>query len=342
MDAGTEGWLRDRAAALGFTRFGVADASTTPGIDHYDAFLERGHHADMDWMVQGRAARARPGTLQPGLRSVVMLGIDYGWPRPPRPEGLVGRVARYAWGRDYHNLVSKRLRKLCRGLRERGAEAWWFVDARPVIERAWATAAGLGFAGRNCCTIAPGQGSWFFLGGLLTTAPLPADAPLAGGMARHCGRCTRCHSACPTEAFVGDGQLDARRCLSWMTIEARGDIPLAHRAALGDWVFGCDICQEVCPHNHREPTALERDFAPREGHAWLDLAWVMETPDDALEQALLGSPLRRPGAVGLKRNAAVVLGNLGDPGARPLLHRALAHPDPIVGRHARWALDRIG
>jgi epoxyqueuosine reductase len=334
--------VRGRAAELGFTRVGVCAADSPAGIDHYDRFLDAGHHADMEWMRRGRDARAQPSTLLQGLRSVVMLGIDYGWPRPPRPPGLYGRVARYAWGRDYHNLVSKRLRKLCRDLRAQDVDCWWFVDSRPVIERAWADQAGLGFSGRNCCTIAPGDSSWFFLAGVLVAAELVPDRPLAGGMARHCGRCRRCHDACPTHAFVGDGQLDARRCLSWMTIEAQGGIPLEWREQLGDWVFGCDLCQEVCPHNHREPSSLERDFAPRPGHAWLDLEWVIEAEDGALEAALTGSPLRRPGAIGLKRNACVVLGNLGDTSARPLLERAARHSSPTVQEHARWGLERLG
>lgn len=341
MDSELQDWIRQRCRELGFTRVGFTFATDAPGIGHYDAFLSKDHHADMGWMVTGRDARADPSQLVPGLQSAVVLGIDYGWPRPERPHALTGRVARYAWGRDYHNLVSKRLRKLCRDLRAKGVGAFWSVDSRPLIERAWAERAGIGFLGKNCCAIAPGDSSWFFLAAVLVDRALEPDPPIKGGLERHCGRCTRCHTACPTNAFVGDGQLDARRCLSWMTIESRGAIPLAYREALGDWVFGCDDCQEVCPHNHRAPTDLEQDFAPRAGHAWLDLPRLLATPDDALEDSLLGSPLKRPGAVGLKRNACVALGNIGDTAARPALLGALDHNDPLVQEHARWALDRL-
>jgi epoxyqueuosine reductase len=334
--------LRARCRELGFSRVGFTSALGAPGIVEYDAFLERGHHADMDWMARGRPPRADPRQMLPGATSAVVLGVDYGWPRAPDPGGLTGKVARYAWGRDYHNLISKRLRKLCAALRAEGVGATWGVDSRPFIERAWAVDAGLGYAGRNCCTIQPGSGSWFFLAVVLIDRELPPDRPLGRGLERHCGACTRCFSACPTGAFVGDGQLDARRCLSWMTIEHRGPIPMAHREALGRWVFGCDDCQEVCPHNHRPPTPLEEDLRPRPGHDWLDLERILTEDDAAIDARFEGSPLRRPGAVGLKRNAAVVLGNLGDPAARPCLMRALAHPSALVQEHARWALDRLG
>lgn len=333
--------LVDRCQELGFTHVRVASADPAPGAVAFEAMVAGRRTGNLDWMAKGVGPRQRPAELLPGVRSAMVVGIDYHWPRPADPGGLTGRVSRYAWGRDYHNLVSKRLRKLCKQARQLGVEAYWSVDARPLVERGWAERAGLGYVGRNCLTIVPGHGSWLFLGVVMLTAELPPDLPLPGGLRRHCGRCTACHDRCPTAAFTGDGQLDAAQCISTWTIEHRGTFTPSQARGLGRWVFGCDDCQEVCPHNHRPPTALERDFAPRPGHAWLDLEWVLTIEDAALEAALVGSPLRRPGAVGLKRNAAAVLGNLGDPAARPLLLHAAAHPHPVVSQQARQALDAL-
>lgn len=334
--------LRARAAALGFTRVRVADVPpNAPGIARYDAFLAAGRHADMQWMVRGRDARATPADRVPGGLSAVALGIEYGGPRPPDPGGLTGSVARYAWGRDYHNVAGKRVRKLVKGLARDGVSAYGGVDSRPLIERAWAERAGLAYLGRNCCAIVPGQGSWMFLAVILVDVAMPADPPMPG-LERHCGACHRCLEACPTDAFVGSGQLDARRCISYWTIERRGTIDPKLASRFGRWVFGCDDCQDVCPHNHAPRTDVEAAFQPLPGRAWLDLEWLIDTPPDTLEASLQGSPLRRAGAQGLKRNACVVLGNIGDPAARAVLQRAAARPDPVVAQQARFALDEIG
>ena len=331
--------IREEAAALGFSRVRFAAAHGAPGIEHYDSFLANNHHGDMTWMVNGRAARAAPQSLLPGAKSVVVLGVDYAWPRPPDPGGLTGMVSCYAWGRDYHNLMSKRLRRLARGLRSDGVGVYWGVDSRPLIERAWADRSGMGFLGKNCMLIIPGTSSYLFLAVLLLTEALPPDPPITRD---HCGTCRRCLDVCPTDAFVAPYQLDARRCIAYLTIEHRGDIPLALRPQIGRWVFGCDLCQQVCPHNHTLRAGSHEDFQPRSGHAWLSLSWLLSAPDDVIDTALTGSPLRRPKPAGLKRNAAVVAGNLGDPAARPHLKQALMHRDEVVQRHARWALDRIG
>lgn len=317
-------------------------APDAPGIERYDHFLAQGHHGSMGWMVRSRPPRAEPDQLLGGVRSAVVLGVDHAWPRPADPGGLTGKVASYAWGRDYHNLIGKRLRRLARQLREAlpTLGLYWGVDSRPLIERAWAERAGLGFIGKNCCVIVPGRGSYFFVAVILVDVDLPHDPPF-GTSDRHCGSCRRCLDRCPTDAFIGAHQLDARRCISYLTIEHRGPIPPDLRSGMGRWVFGCDLCQEVCPHNHAHPTSPHADLAPRPGHAWLDLPWVLKTPDDVLQEHFLGSPLRRPGAVGLKRNAAIVLGNIGDPAARPSLEQAARHGDPTVQEAAAWALERI-
>lgn len=332
--------IRQEATALGFDHVRFAALDPAPGVRRYDQFLAAGHHADMGWMEGGREKRAQPRMMLPAARSAVVLGLRYAWPRPPDPGGLTGKVACYAWGRDYHNLIGKHLKRLRKRLAQHGIESTWGVDARPFIERAWAERAGLGFLGRNCCAIVPGQGSYLFLAVGLVDQALPADPPRLG-LERHCGACRRCLDVCPTQAFVGSGQLDARRCISWMTIEHRGPVPTEHRAQVGRWVFGCDDCQEVCPHNHKPPTPLHADLQPVEGRAWLDLEWVLHTEDDVLDAALMGSPLRRAKPWGLKRNAALVLGNLADPAGRPALLRALEHPHPVVQEQARWSLERV-
>jgi len=331
--------LRALCHQLGFAHVRFADGDGAPGISAYDLMLAEGRHADMAWMRASRDARADPRLVFRRTESVIVLGMEYGGLRPPDPGGLTGRVATYAWGRDYHNLIGKRIRKIERWLREQDVPCFGGVDSRPWIERAWAERAGLGFAAKNCCTIRPGRGSTFFLAVIAVGAKLPVDPPLGGGKERFCGSCARCHVACPTQAFVGDGKLDAARCISYLTIENDGPIPEELRAPLGRWVFGCDDCQDVCPHNHAMVPTAEEDLGPV--NAWLDLRWIMLADDDLVERQFEGSPLRRPGAVGLKRNAAVVLGNLGDEAAGPCLDEGLRHPSPLVRGHAAWALRRI-
>lgn len=330
--------IREHARALGFNHARFARLGA-PGIEAYDAFLSEGRHSTMSWMQASRPPRADPRLLLPGARSALVLGVDYAWPRPPDPGGLTGKVACYAWGRDYHNLIGKRLRKLQTRLSAEipGFQAYAGVDSRPFIERAWAAEAGIGYVGKNACILIPSSGSYLFLAVMLTNQDLPPDGPLGD----FCGRCRRCLDACPTQAFTAPGQLDARRCVSYLTIEHDGPIPEPLRPALGRWVFGCDDCQEVCPHNHAPPRSAEADFAPRPDHAWLDLERVLRTPDPELSARFLGTPIRRACPARLKRNAAVVLGNLGDPAARPALEVALRHPVELVRSHAAWALERV-
>lgn len=317
-------------------RFATLDPA--PGIEAYDHFLAAGYAGTMDWMARSRPPRAEPRLLLPDARAAVVLGTDYAWPRPPDPGGLTGKVASYAWGRDYHNLIGKRLRKLVFALKDRipGFEAYAGVDSRPFVERAWAERAGLGYVGKNACVIVPSEGSYFFLAVMLVNVELEPDRV----MGDFCGRCRRCLDACPTDAFVDAGRLDARRCVSYLTIEHDGPIPEALRPGLGRWVFGCDTCQEVCPHNHDPVASAELDLAPRPDHAWLDLPALLETPDDALVARFQGTPIRRAAPVRLKRNAAIVLGNLGDLAAAPALRRALAHESEVVAEAAAWALAR--
>jgi epoxyqueuosine reductase len=323
--------LRTRLAAwadeLGFSQLRVTTSDVD--IQRYDAWIAASHHASMTWLANGRSERAEPGRLLSGVRSVAVLAFDYASVVPPDPGPRFGRVAAYAWGRDYHNVVGKRLRRLQRRLDREGIDSYASVDFRPVWERWFAARAGLGWAARNACAVQPGEGSSFVLACLLLAAELAPDPP----MEDHCGRCVRCVEACPTGAIVAPGVVDARRCISYLTIEHDGPVADALASAMGSWVFGCDDCRTVCPHER-----------PREGafqNAWLDLPELLDTPDAALVARFEGSPIRRATPHRLKRNAAIVLGNRGCREGVPALERAMRDRG-VVAEAAAWARERVG
>lgn len=329
--------IERRARELGFDDVRFAAVAPTPRREAFEHWLDAGMHGELSYLEDTRAVRLDPRVREAGAQSVILLSLGHAWKRPPHPGGRAGRVARYAWGRDYHNLIGKRLAKLKKQLRGAGVQVFGGVDTAPVVERAWAEAAGIGVFGKNTMVFRPGVSSWFFLAALVVDLPLEPDAPVARD---HCGSCVRCLAGCPTQAFYGPYQLDARRCIAYWTIEVRGPSPPELRPGFSDWVFGCDVCQEVCPHNHHPPDPTEPDFLPR--HAWLDLDEVLASDDDALLERFRGTPLRRPGAAGLKRNAAVVLGNLGDPEGLPVLHdHGLTHASEVVRSTAAWAIERL-
>ncbi len=334
---GARAHLEARALAHGFHTVHFARLRPTPLRQAFDAWLAHGRHADMHYLPRGWEERVDPARRQPSARSVMVLTVAHHHRRPPDPGGRTGLVARYAWGRDYHNLVGKRLRKLRGTLRGDGITSWGSVDTGPILERSWAWASGAGFVGKNAMVIRPGDTSWMFLAVLFVDLPVPSAPPLGD----HCKTCTRCLSGCPTEAFAAPRVVDARRCISYWTIEARGLAPAEILPGFGRWVFGCDVCQEVCPHNHHPPDPEEDDLRPR--HAWLDLDEILLSSDETLDARFQGTPLRRPGPHGLKRNVLVALGNLGDPDAVPLIEEhGLGHADPVVQHAARWALERLG
>lgn len=337
MDGDAKTRIARLASELGFTAVRFGTVGPTPRIEAYDRWLARGCHGEMGWMERNRDVRGDPRVRLPEARTAVVLATEHHHRRPPDPGGRTGMVARYAWGRDYHNLVGKRLKKLRARLRDEGVASWGGVDTAPILERSWAGATGLGFTGKNTLAIWPGRTSWMFLAVLFVDVPVEPDAPLGD----HCGTCRRCLDVCPTDAFSGARDLDATRCIAYWTIEARGLPPRELRAGFGRWFFGCDRCQEVCPHNHGPPEPAEDDLLPR--NAWIDLDEILRSPDAALIERFTGTPLRRPGAVGLKRNAALCLGNLGDDGAVDTLRQhGLTHAEPVVRAASVWALDALG
>ncbi len=327
--------VEDLASRHGLVVGGYARVGSTPGAEDLERFIRHGRHGELRWLERQHPVRMDPRRRMPKARTAVVLLVEHDHQVPPRPPGLQGAVARYAWGRDYHNLVGKRLRKLRRDLRQVGVDSWGGVDSAPIAERAWARAAGVGFRGKHAGQILRGRSSWFFLAVLFVDQEIEPTDPAPDG----CGTCRRCLDACPTGALVSPFVVDARLCLSTWTIEARGLPPSPIREALGDRFFGCDACQEVCPHNHAPPPCGEPDLAPR--HAWIDLPEVLASKDEALMERFRGTPLRRPGAAGLKRNAALCLGNLGDPAAIPPLEQAQGHAESVVREAALWALARL-
>jgi epoxyqueuosine reductase len=325
--------VKARALALGFERVAVGPASAIPHARQFEQWLEAGYGEGMDWIEESRDVRLEPGRLLPGVKWAVVVALHYG-PREDDPSW--DRVSRYARGADYHNVMRPRLHVLRDYLSEAaGAESRASLDTSAVMERDLAAAAGLGWIGKNTNLIAPGAGSYFFIGTVLTTAELVADGPVAD----HCGTCTACLEACPTAAFPAPWVLDARRCLAYLTIEHRGAIADELKPHVRDWLFGCDICQDVCPWNRKAPPAREPALAPAGPLESLETLLAL---DDATFRARFrGTALFRAKRSGLARNAALVLGNRGEAAAAPALRRALDDADEGVRDAAAWALQRL-
>lgn len=335
--------VRARALALGFHRVGVAEAAPLDeDRARLEAWLAAGRHGDMAWLAREPEARAdvRHPAVLPAARSVIVCALSYHRGDEPSPL-RDGAIARYARGRDYHNFLRKRLRRLAAWMRaELHAEAAPLVDTSPILERAWARRAGVGFVGKNGCVIAPGLGSYILLGEVVTDLALIPDAP----MEERCGACTRCLDGCPTAAFVAPWVLDARRCVSYLTIELQGSIPEALREGVGDRVLGCDACQDPCPFNRTAPPPAEgtRDFAPDPRWRAQDLSSLVSLDEAGFAALTHGTPAARPGRAGLARNAAVALGNTGTRVHLPVLARAAREdPDAAVRDAAAWAAARV-
>jgi epoxyqueuosine reductase len=334
--------LRARAKSLGFDAFGIADAGTRPDLaEKLGHALEAGWHGDMEWMAETAERRASPTALWPEARSVIMLGVNYGPESNPLAalaQKSIGNISVYARNRDYHELIKGKLKELAGLLARRsGAEVKVFVDTAPVMEKPLAEAAGLGWQGKHTVLVSREFGSWLFLGAIFTSAELPADA----AHAESCGSCTRCLDICPTNAFPAPFQLDARRCLAYLNIEHKGQIPLEFRAAMGNRIYGCDDCLAVCPWNKFARATSEAKLQAREdlkSPALRDLA----TLDDAGFRSLFaGSPVKRLGHARFLRNVLIALGNSGDPSLAPLAEARLADPEPLIRGAAIWATRRL-
>jgi epoxyqueuosine reductase len=307
----TSAEITQQASALGFDLCGVAPAESFPELAFLREWLDRGYAATMAWMERSADRRADVRALLPGARSVVVTATLYNVDRPYSPElpPGVARISRYAWGDDYHDVVKRRLDQLLEWMRRESPGAFdarAYVDTGPVQERVYAQYAGLGWIGKNTCLINPELGSWLFLGVIVTTLALEPDTQ---GL-ELCGSCTRCLDACPTGALVDAGVLDSNRCLSYLTIEHRGPVPEEHHAAIGAHIYGCDICQEVCPFNQPAPVSADPAWQPRAGLDLPALAELRRRSDEDWRILLKGSPMKRAKVEGLRRNIEVALHNL--------------------------------
>jgi len=341
--------LRQEALRLGFSRLGIAPAGPPPRQDLVRQWLDQGFAGVVrHWFERQAHLRTDPEKLLSGVRSVIMLAVDYATTAGPAADAGPdadaagqgrGRVARYAWGDDYHDLLRCRVNMLAAWLEARvpGCRTRGVVDSAPLAEREFAWLGGLGWFGKNTMLIDPQAGSYFFLTALLTDLELPADAPL---QVDHCGSCTACLDACPTGAFVKPRVLDASRCISALTIEDHEPIAAALRPGMQDWIFGCDICQEVCPWNRHAPGSSEPTFQPRQGATTLELAELLQLDDATFRRRFKGSPLVRAKRRGLLRSAAIALGNRPHAASFEALAAALADEEPVVRGAAAWALGR--
>ncbi len=329
------------ARAAGFDLAGVARVDRAPDLGAFARWVDRGYAGEMAYLTSQVAKRTDLRAAFPWARSVLCVGVQYDTPAPYSTEVPPGRgwISRYAWGDDYHDVMKAMLDRFVERLRaEAGAfEARTYVDTGPIVERAWAAEAGLGAWGKNTCLLHPEHGSWFFLGEAVTDLDLPADAPRLD----MCGSCTACLEACPTGALPAPYVLDATRCISYLTIEVKGALPEERSEGLGRHVFGCDICQDVCPWNRRRRVRGGTAFEVRPGLLAPDLAELAGLDEEAFRERFRGSPVKRTRRRGLLRNVAVALGNAGDPGHRPVLERLAADADAVVAEHARWALRRL-
>lgn len=359
--------ITSRAVELGFDLVGIAPAGVAPHAGEYAAWISSGMMGEMAYMARDPERRSDPRRVLPNAQSVIVVGLNYytiDLPDEVKNDPSRGLIARYAWGVDYHDVMTPRLEELARYVHEQSGEnatTRVYVDTGPVLERDWALAAGLGFIGKNTCLINPRLGSWWFLGVIITDVALHGVEALAGSASAladnpakasapnkgvGCGTCTRCLTACPTNAFPAPHILDARKCISYLTIELKGSIPIELRPLLGNHIFGCDICQDVCPWPTRfaVPTK-ERSFFPAQWPPAIDidraapkLIDLAQLSEEAFKQRFAGTPILRTKRRGLLRNVAVALGNWGSSEAREALEMLAHDPAPIIAEHARWGL----
>jgi len=321
------------ARALGFALCKVAKCAAPPHAPQFDAWLDQGYEGEMAWLRANRERRVDPQKVLPGARAVIILAMNY-WQGGETPSP---RIARYAWGDDYHDLMAKKLRQLNAILEGFGGAQKCYVDTGPMLERDFAAQAGVGWHGKSTMLIHPEFGTWLFLAEILTTLALEEDAPLPD----RCGSCTRCITACPTAAIVAPRVLDARRCISYLTIELKGSIPVELRPLIGDRVYGCDDCLSACPWNRFAQVSHEASFAARPATTGMALAHFLALTDEQFHALFRKSPIKRIKRRGFLRNVCVALGNVGTARDLPALRKAAADPEPLIAEHAAWAITRI-
>ncbi len=325
-----------------------------PELEHFPEWIAAGHAGEMKYMEarnpDGSLKRASLASTVPWARSVIVCAINYNTAQPYSTQlhdPKRGWISRYAWSReDYHEAVLRKLRAVEARLREANGDAnegapalqtLCYVDTGPVVERVYAKYAGVGWIGKNTCILNQKLGSWLFLGVILTSLDISPDIPAPD----RCGSCTRCIDACPTQALIAPYQLDSNRCISYLTIEKRGAVPEELRAGMGRHLIGCDICQDVCPWNRKSPATTAAEFQPREGLVNPALEWIAEMTVEEFRETFRKSPVRRAKRSGLRRNAAIAMGNSGDPSFLPSLEKLALDEDPVVAEHARWAQKQI-
>jgi epoxyqueuosine reductase len=336
-------YIKAQAREVGFDLVGFAAADTPETLQHFHDWLDAGYAGEMHYIEKRRAAYAHPSGILPVVKTVIMLGINYHTKvDADLNDPAIARVSQYAWGNlDYHHHIREKLKELSRRIDKQspGHHLRSVIDTAPLLERDFARKAGLGWFGKNTLLLNRKVGSFFFLAALLTDLELPPDQP---HVTDHCGTCTRCLEGCPTDAFVSPYVLDARKCISYLTIELRQQpIPLELRSGINNWILGCDVCQDVCPWNRKAPLSLDPDFQPQPNLVPLEAQELLLMPADIFELRFKKTPLSRPGRVGILRNAAIVLGNSHDPRFLPVLETALKEESPVIRGAIVWAMGQI-
>ncbi len=341
--------VKNAAHEAGFELAGIAPVRNFPELEHFPAWIAAGLAGEMKYLEarteSGELKRASLRAAVPWARSVIVCAINYNTAQPYSTEVASpdrGWISRYAWSReDYHDAVLKKLRVVEAILRaavtETDFESRCYVDTGPLVERIYAKYAGVGWIGKNTCILNQKLGSWLFLGVIITSLELPCDLPAPD----RCGSCTRCITACPTDALIEPYKLDSNKCISYLTIEKRGTIAEEMREGMGRHIFGCDICQDVCPWNRKAPATTAPEFQPRQGLVNPALDWLANMTPDQFREKFRRSPVRRTKLTGLRRNAVIAMGNSGERKYVPLLKRLAASEDPVVAEHASWALSKI-
>ena len=338
-----QGWnqrINEKARELGFAKSGIRRVERLDDRNRLEEWLAEGNHGEMQWMARNSDRRLDPSKVLAQARSIITLGVNYYTPISHSESPLHGKISRYAWGKDYHLILKSRLTRLTNWILDTSPASWGlaYCDTGPIMEKAWAQLSGMGWIGKHSNLITRELGSWLFLAEILTDLELDSNLESRN----HCGTCHRCIDVCPTRAIVAPYVVDARRCISYLTIELRGPIPREFRVLIGTRIFGCDDCQDVCPWNRFSQLSLESGFYPDPDHHAPALAQLIGMTELQFQERFRHSPIRRAGYRGFLRNVAVALGNSGDPSTIPALQKAMSHPESLIRQHAAWALGKIG